>query len=118
MISGMSQQSPIAIGWTTAPERALAEKIARVLVERRLVACAQISSPITSVYRWKDEICQETEFRLALKFPLPNAEAVHAALVGLHPYDCPQWVVTRADSASDDYLAWVHACTQGDAGES
>lgn len=117
-MASMSQQAPIAIGWTTAPDRALAEKIARALVERQLVACAQITGPVTSVYRWKNEVCQEEEFRLALKFSTAREEELHAALVELHPFECPQWIVTQVDSGSADFIAWVHESTGGGVAES
>jgi periplasmic divalent cation tolerance protein len=51
-------QTPLATGsrlklvLTTLPDREGAERIAHALVGRRLVACASILSPATSVYRW------------------------------------------------------------------
>ena len=51
---------------TTVGSREEAQRLARTLVERRLAACAQISE-IESIYRWKDAVQQEPEFRLLLK---------------------------------------------------
>lgn len=109
---------PIAIGWTTTPDRPLAERIGRALVEQRLVACAQITGPVTSIYRWQNEVCQEEEFRLVLKFVAGREDSVLAALTRLHPYETPQWIVTHADASSRDYVAWVHNSTHEDAPES
>ena len=39
---------------TTLENKADAERIAELLLERKLIACAQISGPITSLYRWKE----------------------------------------------------------------
>ncbi|GHC04966.1 divalent-cation tolerance protein CutA [Cerasicoccus arenae] len=97
----------IAIGWTTAPQREVAESIGRALVDQKLVACAQVTGPVTSIYRWQSKLCQEEEFRLILKFSANRQEAVRDALLALHPYDTPQWIVTLADSSSTDYAAWV-----------
>jgi periplasmic divalent cation tolerance protein len=63
---------------------------------------------VTSIYRWQGDICQDEEYRLVLKFSATREKEVHAALVALHPYDTPQWVVTLADSGSADYIAWIH----------
>ncbi|WP_309381325.1 divalent-cation tolerance protein CutA [Cerasicoccus frondis] len=111
----MLTPEPIAIGWSTTPSRELAEQIGRALVEKRLVACAQITGPVTSIYRWQGEICQEEEFRLVLKFSAAREKAVHEALVTLHPYDTPQWIVTHADAGSSNYVAWVHDSQHEDA---
>ena len=40
----------------TFDQRETAEKVGRLLVERYLVACAQVSGPVTSCYRWKGKI--------------------------------------------------------------
>jgi periplasmic divalent cation tolerance protein len=56
---------PIAVV-TTVASREEAHRLARMLVERKLAACAQISE-IESVYRWKGEVQQEPEFRILFK---------------------------------------------------
>ncbi|EST36310.1 hypothetical protein N566_16490, partial [Streptomycetaceae bacterium MP113-05] len=38
---------------TTVDSAGKAESLARGAVERRLAACAQISAPVTAVYRWE-----------------------------------------------------------------
>ena len=37
---------------TTAPDNESAQWVARLLVERRLAACVQVSGPIESTYWW------------------------------------------------------------------
>lgn len=111
----MNWETQVAIGWSTTPSRELAVEIGRALVEKSLVACAQVSGPITSIYQWQGEVCQEEEYRLVLKFPAAREGAVRDALSALHPYDTPQWVVTNADAGSADYAAWVHDSQREDA---
>ncbi|WP_309396074.1 divalent-cation tolerance protein CutA [Cerasicoccus maritimus] len=111
----MNSETQVAIGWSTTPSRELAVEIGRALVEQRLVACAQVTGPVTSIYQWQGDLCQEEEFRLVLKFPADHEGAVRNALVALHPYDTPQWVVTYADTGSTDYVAWVHDSQREDA---
>lgn len=97
----------VMIGWTTTPDRATAEALARDLVEGNLVACAQISGPISSIYRWEGTIETSEEFRLTVKFPASRAEEVETRLTSLHPYDTPQWVFCPAAGGSEKYLNWV-----------
>lgn len=45
--------------FTTCAFEEEALRIARALVEERLAGCVNIVSPARSIYRWKDEICDE-----------------------------------------------------------
>ena len=40
---------------TTLEDKDAAEKLASHLLDRRLIACAQITGPITSLFRWQGE---------------------------------------------------------------
>ncbi|NTW07811.1 MAG: divalent-cation tolerance protein CutA, partial [Syntrophaceae bacterium] len=52
---------------TTTETREEAQKIARCLVEQKLAACAQISGPITSTYRWKGKVETAEEWLCLIK---------------------------------------------------
>ncbi len=103
----MNSSASIMIGWTTTANREQAESLARGLVEKGLVACAQIEGPITSIYRWQGTIETGPEYRLALKFAATRAGEVEAWLAKHHTYDSPQWICIKADAASKNYLNWV-----------
>ena len=55
LLEGKTMEEIIQI-ITTADDRSVIEKISRDLVEKRLVACAQILGPIQSVYRCKGTV--------------------------------------------------------------
>ena len=94
---------------TTVETREQALGLARLVVQERLAACAQVDeAPITSVYAWQGERCESAEVRLTFK-TLPGCEPALQALVRRHhPYEVPQWLVSPA-TASADYAAWVAA---------
>ena len=52
---------------TTVDSSEEAKRIARLLVERRLAACAQVSGPVTSAYWWDDEVQTDEEWYCVLK---------------------------------------------------
>lgn len=52
---------------TTIDSQERAQKIAEVLVNQRLAACAQIHGPITSTYWWQGEVEQTEEWVCAAK---------------------------------------------------
>lgn len=97
----------IAVGWTTLSKESDAMGIGRTLIEKQLAFCAQVSSPIQSIYRWNDQIETGSEYRLTLKFLIRNNESLQAELLSLHPYENPQWIWCRADGVSDAYLDWA-----------
>lgn len=81
-----------------------AERIAGALVEERLAACCQ-TFPISSTYRWKGEICRDTEFLLLAK--TANAAAAVERVKQQHSYEIPEILVIPVIGGHDPYLEWV-----------
>ena len=91
---------------TTVGSLQAAQSLARKILEQKLAACVQLESGLSSLYRWKGELCEEPEVRLVIK-TLPGCEpALQALFAQHHPYEVPQFLAVRM-SASADYLAWA-----------
>ena len=93
---------------TTVATREDARRLGRELVERGLVACAQISE-IESFYRWDGSLQHDPEFRLLLKTVEARYEQVEAALRELHPYDLPAIHAMRLERVEARYGAWIES---------
>lgn len=93
---------------TTASEQE-AERIAAALVERRLAACAQVSGPIASRYRWRGEVEEAREWQCLAKTEASRYAEVEAAIRELHSYEQPEIVATPIVAASRGYLDWISA---------
>jgi len=93
---------------TTLPSRELALDLARSLVERRLVACAQMRE-IESIYLWEGRLQQEPEVRLTLKAPEKHYEAIEAAILEQHPYELPAIHAIRLERVHAAYGDWIAA---------
>jgi periplasmic divalent cation tolerance protein len=91
----------------TCPDRQTAETIARMCVDERLAACANIGGAITSVYRWKGAIEEADEIPLFLKTRAGLFKKVCARVKALHPYDVPCIVATDLAQVEADYAAWL-----------
>jgi periplasmic divalent cation tolerance protein len=91
---------------TTVASRDDARRIAKALVERRLVACAQISE-IESLYHWDGALQDDPEFRLQLKTVDAQYDAVAQAIRELHPYDLPAIYALPVDRIDASYEQWV-----------
>ena len=100
------KEGNVYIGWTTVSTEQDAHILCNQLVEKRLIACAQVSQPIQSIYEWNGEVKNEKEIKIILKFSGEKVEEVTKAIVDIHPYDLPQWIYLEADSTSG-YADWV-----------
>ena len=95
--------------WVTVPNRALGRKIGRQAVEAGLAACAQVSGPLESIYRWQGAVESAREWLLVLKTRTRCLKALEALVVAHHPYDTPQFIALPLLGGSTRYLAWLEA---------
>lgn len=97
--------------WVTVPSRALAVTLSRLTVESGLAACAQISGPVESVYRWQGAVESAKEWRLVIKTRARLLPALEALVLAHHPYDTPQFLVLPVLGGSAKYLDWLGEST-------
>jgi periplasmic divalent cation tolerance protein len=83
-----------------------ARDMARALVERKLVACAQIES-IESFYEWDGQVNGEPEQRLLLKTTAERYAEVEAAIREMHGYALPAIYSLPVADAFGPYADWV-----------
>jgi periplasmic divalent cation tolerance protein len=92
---------------TTCPNKEEAEELARRLVEKKMVACIQLSE-ISSFYRWDGLIHHaEPEIRLLMKTDKVLYDAVERFILENHSYDIPQIVQIPIAHASYEYRHWM-----------
>jgi periplasmic divalent cation tolerance protein len=96
----------------TAPDAAVAERLARGLVEARLAACVNLVPGVTSIYRWQDAVHADAEVLLVAKTVVENVPALEAFLAREHPYECPEVVALDVASVGAAYLAWLQGNTR------
>jgi periplasmic divalent cation tolerance protein len=83
-------------------------KIARSVTEKKLAACANISSAaVESIYRWKGKIERAREYLLIIKTTARRLKELEREVKRLHSYDTPEFVVLTISSGSTDYLKWL-----------
>jgi periplasmic divalent cation tolerance protein len=91
----------------TAPDRAIAERLVRTLVEEGLVACGNIVPAITSIYGWQGQIEQADEVLIILKTAEGNVSRLTQRVPRLHPYEVPEVLVLPVIEGHPAYLDWV-----------
>lgn len=91
----------------TTPTRADAERIGAALVQRRLAACAQVSGPIHSTFRWQGRVEVAQEWLCTLKSASAQLTLIERLLAELHPYDVPELIATPIEAGGEAYLKWL-----------
>lgn len=84
-----------------------AKKIARIVVEERLAACANIMQGLSSIYHWKGEIVEDSECLLILKTKATLFEVLKNKILEIHPYEVPEIISLGIDNGFDKYLDWI-----------
>ena len=97
---------------STAPREDEALKIARALVDERLVACVNVVPGVRSIYRWEGAVQDDAELLLVMKTQASKREAVVARIKELHSYSCPEAIALDISGGSPDYLSWVTDMTR------
>jgi len=95
------------VALSTVANASDAERIARALVERRLVACVNVLPGVVSIYRWQGEVRKDQECLLVMKTSAEALEPLRSALVALHPYEVPELVAWPISAGHDPYLRWI-----------
>jgi periplasmic divalent cation tolerance protein len=98
---------------STCPDAETAQRLATILIERRLAACVNILPGVTSVYRWQGKITQDSEVLLLAKTRIDRYQEVETALVEHHPYELPEVVAVSLKQGLSDYLAWLDDTLDG-----
>jgi len=96
---------PIAV-FTTLGSLDDARRLARAIIERKLAACAQLSS-IESFYVWKGALQNEPEVRVLFKTTDACYAALEAAIVELHPYELPAIHAVEMGAVHAPYAQWI-----------
>jgi periplasmic divalent cation tolerance protein len=109
--------SGIVTVYATFADAAEAQRIARILVEERLAACANILGSCRSIYRWQGTIEESEEVAALFKTTAEGARAVIDRLAALHSYDVPAAVVWPIADALPDYTAWIDSETRAASGD-
>ncbi len=92
---------------TTLPTREAALELARKLVEGKIVACVQVYGPMTSVYSWKGQMHEDSEWKLVAKTLQSQSLETMEQIRSWHSYETPEILVLPVIQSSLGYEQWV-----------
>jgi periplasmic divalent cation tolerance protein len=91
----------------TVPNLEEGQKMAKTLVENKLAACVNIIKNISSIYRWKGKIEDDTENILIIKTTEENSEKIIQKVNEIHSYETPECIGFKIEKGSEKYLNWI-----------
>jgi periplasmic divalent cation tolerance protein len=91
---------------TTATKQE-AEKIIQHLLEKKLIACANILGPVSSHFYWQGKIERAEECLVLMKSRLTLFDAVAAHVKEMHSYEVPEIIALPIVRGSAGYLGWL-----------
>ncbi len=97
----------VLVVFTAFANEADAARVARILVEERLIACANLFPGARSIYRWKDAVKDEPEVVVLMKARKQDWTALLSRLHELHPYETPECIAVRVAAGAPRYMAWL-----------
>jgi len=91
--------------YATFPNKKSALKVARHLLKKKFIACANIF-PVYSEYLWKKKIAKSREIAVLMKTNGKNFSKVRREILCLHPYEVPviEKIRVSANSSAEKWL--------------
>ena len=90
-----------------AASRDEAEKISCLLLEKKLVACANLIHRVTSLFWWKRRIERADECIVLTKTRFDLFKELTEAAKSVHSYEVPEIIAFPIVEASKEYLDWI-----------
>jgi len=102
----MKTANTFVIVLVTAPNLAVARKLARAALKEKLIACANLVPRVESHYWWQGKLESSQEVLLICKSRKPRLTQLEALLTKLHPYDTPEIIALPLAAGTARYLDW------------
>lgn len=103
----MSEHDRVWMVYMTVANQAEAEKIANLLVMKKVAACVNILGGIQSVYEWKGSIEHSREVAMIAKTTAARYPELENLVKATHSYECPCIVAWPIEHGHPAYMDWV-----------
>jgi periplasmic divalent cation tolerance protein len=91
----------------TTKDKVEADKISQTLLQEKLIACANIISPVSSCFLWQGKIDRAEECLVVMKTHKDLFTELVVRVKALHSYEVPEVLAMPVVDGSGEYLAWM-----------
>lgn len=92
--------------YVTCKDTEEAKKISKNLLEKRLIACANMF-PINSMYWWEEKMNEDEEVALILKTKKEKFGEIKKEIKKVHSYKVPCILSFDIKQCDEDFLNWI-----------
>jgi len=93
--------------YVTVPSIAVAERLARGLIQHKLAACVNIVPGVQSIYEWQGKVQSDSELLLIIKTRSVLVSQLTEWVRREHPYTVCEVVSITLSSGNAPYLHWI-----------
>ncbi len=106
--------SSYVVVFMTASDKKEALKIVRRLLNERLIACANIVGPVSSLFWWEGKIDEASEFLVIMKSRKDLFKRLSERVKETHSYEVPEVLELPITEGLPSYLEWMSASLHGE----
>ena len=93
--------------YITASNKKEAERIAKKLLNKKLIACANVISNVNSYFVWKNKVQNSKEIIICGKTTSKNQTKIVKAVKSIHSYAVPCIIFFNIKNGNKDFLEWI-----------
>jgi len=106
--------SSFTVVFMTASDKKEATRIVRSLLDERLIACANITGPVSSLFWWEGKIDEASEVLVIMKSRKRVFKRLCDRVKKLHSYEVPEILELSITEGLPSYLEWMGASLHGE----
>lgn len=89
-----------------------AEKISKILLDKKLTACANLFKNVSSHYWWKGKIEKSNEILMIMKSRKRFFKQIVSEVKKSHSYEIPEIIALPIIAGNPQYLEWIKESTK------
>ena len=93
--------------YITAPNKKEAGRIAKKLLDKKLIACANVINNVNSYFVWKNKVQNSKEIIICGKTTSKNQTKIIKAVKSIHSYSVPCIIFFDIKKGNKDFLKWI-----------
>ena len=93
--------------YITASNNKEAKRIAKILLDKKLIACANVITGVSSYFVWKNKVENSKEIIICGKTTSKNQEKIIFEVKKLHSYSVPCVIFFDIKNGNKDFLKWI-----------
>ena len=97
------------VGLVTCSSRTEAQKVAKVVLMKKLAACVNIVNGLESHYWWRGKLESARECLLLIKTTRERTGAITSTVKAMHSYEVPEIIFLPVLAGERRYLGWLRS---------